>query len=85
MALRYVPNIRALITATLRDFMEPHHTTDLCFDQFCGWPFGTTRELLDQLRDPTHTEIMEISIRTRTPLSRFIIVRWIDLPTVTSG
>lgn len=78
MTLRYVPDVRERVAATLRAFFETDHGTDLLFDKACGWQRGTTRAFLDCERQPHHAEIMEICLRMKSPLSRFLVTAWID-------
>lgn len=78
MALTYVGDVRNILALTLRAFFEPHGTTDTTFDQFCGWDIGTTRNLLDGIRDPTHSELIEICMRANEPLATFVRTRYID-------
>ncbi len=78
MTLRFVPDVRQRVAATLRAFFETDRGTDLLFDQGCGWPRGTTRAFLDCERQPDHHEIMEICLRMKCPLSDFVVTTWID-------
>ncbi len=72
MGLRYKDNAAESIAVDLYAFFEPHGTTDQHFDEYCGWIRGTTRELLDKIRLPSHAEMVEICLRLNHSLSLYV-------------
>lgn len=80
MALRKRRDGRRNLAKELRAFFEPHHTTDRNFDDFCGWPHGTTRTFLDESDVPTPTQFLEICIRLQVSPGQFLRLRNLDTP-----
>lgn len=73
MSLRYSADCRERIAVDLYAFFEPTGCTDETFDQICGWVPGSTRELLEKIRFPSHAELIEICHRANLPLSRYVV------------
>lgn len=80
MAIRHDHRCRENIAVELYAFFEPHGTTDQGFDEICGWVPGTTRELLEKIRFPSETELLEICLRLDLPLSGFLQAYMPDAP-----
>jgi hypothetical protein len=74
MGLRWSDDASERIAQDLYAFLEPHSTTDQAFDDWCGWVPGSTRELLEKRRKPTHCEIVEICMRLGHPLAYYVVV-----------
>jgi hypothetical protein len=72
MPLRWNDAMPQRLAMTLYEFLETGGLTDQGLDEACGWIKGTTHELLEKIRPPTHREIIEICLRTRAPLQDFV-------------
>jgi hypothetical protein len=76
MALTWQRGVRRRIALGLRAFFEPHGTTDAQFDRFCRWPTGTTRQYLEEAREPQVPEVLEMAMRfAEPPATYFQIAR----------